>query len=76
MIVKMEKVFVVARSGDRDRLVESLRELGRSPEEVIGLLACSLGLTRTDAPIRAEELVPNFELNEIARSSFAWDPTR
>jgi glutamyl-tRNA synthetase len=56
--------------------IESLREIGRSPEEVIGLLACSLGLTRTDAPIRAEELVPNFELNEIARSSFAWDPTR
>ena len=28
MIVKMKKVFVVARSGDRDRLVESLRDLG------------------------------------------------
>ena len=55
--------------------IESLRESGRSPEQVIGELACSLGLTPTDAPIRADELVPSLELTEISRSSFTWNPT-
>ena len=55
--------------------IESLRESGRSPEQVIGELACSLGLTPTDEPIRADELVPSFELTEISRSSFTWNPT-
>jgi glutamyl-tRNA synthetase len=55
--------------------IESLRAAGCSPEQVIGELACSLGLTATAAPIRAEELVPTFELAEIARSPFAWNPT-
>lgn len=55
--------------------IESLRGSGRSPEQVIGKLACSLGLTPTDAPIRADELVPSFELTEISRSSFTWNPT-
>ena len=55
--------------------IESLRESGRSPEQVIGELARSLGLTPTDAPIRADELVPSFELTEISRSSFTWNPT-
>ena len=67
--------------GDGNRLatrhqatsIESLREAGSSPEQVIGELACSLGLTATTAPIRAEELVPSFELAEISRSSFAWN---
>ena len=27
------------------------------------------------APIRADELVPSFELTEISRSSFTWNPT-
>jgi glutamyl-tRNA synthetase len=54
--------------------IESLRESGRSPEQVIGELACSLGLTPTDAPIRPDELVPSFELTEISRSSFTWNP--
>jgi glutamyl-tRNA synthetase len=52
--------------------IESLREAGGSPEQVIGQLACSLGLTATDAPIRAEELVQAFTLGEISRSSFTW----
>jgi len=54
--------------------IESLRDSGRSPEEVIGELACSLGLTATAAAIRAEELIPSFELIEISQSSFAWNP--
>ena len=65
-----------ARLATRHRAtsIESLRESGRSPEEVIGELACSLGLTATAAPIRAEELVPSFELTETSQSSFAWNP--
>ena len=66
--------------GDGNRLatrheatsIESLREAGRSPEKVIGQLACSLGLTATDAPIRAEELVQAFTLGKISRSSLIW----
>ena len=54
--------------------IESLREAGRSAEQVIGELACSLGLTATAAPIRPEELIPSFELAEISRSSFVWNP--
>jgi glutamyl-tRNA synthetase len=54
--------------------IESLREAGRSPEQLIGELACSLGLIPTPAPIRAAELVPSFELTGISRSSFAWNP--
>lgn len=53
--------------------IAALREAGRSAEEVIGELACSLGLTATPAPIRAEELVSSFELSKIARSSFTWN---
>lgn len=54
--------------------VESFRDLGRQPEEVIGLLAQSLGLTATAASIRPEELVSRFALGDISGSSFAWDP--
>jgi len=54
--------------------IESLRRAGRSAEQVVGELACSLGLTASNAPIRPEELVPRFELSEISRSRFAWDP--
>ncbi len=54
--------------------IESLREAGRSAEQIIGELACSLGLTATSAPIRAEELVSGFALTKISRSSFTWDP--
>jgi glutamyl-tRNA synthetase len=53
--------------------IESLRQAGRSAEQVIGELACSLGLTATRAPIRAEELLPSFELTKISRSSFTWN---
>jgi glutamyl-tRNA synthetase len=53
--------------------IASLRDAGRSAEEVIGELACSLGLTATPAPIRAEELISSFELSKISRSSFTWN---
>lgn len=53
--------------------IESLRLQGRSPEEVIGLLAHSLGLTPTASPVRAEELIDRFALAEISRTSFTWN---
>ena len=54
--------------------IEAVRQAGRSSEEVIGMLACSLGLTPSQAPIRAEELIDRFALTEISRSSFTWNP--
>ena len=53
--------------------IESLREAGRSPEQVIGELAYSLELRPTAAPVLPEELVPSFELAEISRSSVTWN---
>ncbi|MFZ1863493.1 MAG: tRNA glutamyl-Q(34) synthetase GluQRS [Polyangiales bacterium] len=53
--------------------IEELRQAGRSSEFVIGMLACSLGLTPNEAPIRAEELIDRFTLSEISRSSFTWN---
>jgi len=52
--------------------IESLRRAGRSPEELIGELAYSLGLTESNAPVRAEELIPSFELSKIQRSPITW----
>ncbi|MDH3201644.1 MAG: tRNA glutamyl-Q(34) synthetase GluQRS [Myxococcales bacterium] len=54
--------------------IEALRDAGRSAEQVIGELACSLGITATAAPIQPEELVSRFALDKISRSSFVWDP--
>ncbi|MGB5547300.1 MAG: tRNA glutamyl-Q(34) synthetase GluQRS [Polyangiales bacterium] len=53
--------------------ISSLRNAGRSAEQIIGELACSLGLTATRAPIRPEELISSFELDKISRSSFTWN---
>ena len=53
--------------------ISALREAGHAAEEVIGLLACSLGLRPTTAPIRAEELISGFCLGEIPRSPFVWN---
>lgn len=53
--------------------IEALREAGRSPEQVIGELARSLGLSATSTPIRAEELISRFELAQIPRSTFIWN---
>jgi len=53
--------------------ISSLRDAGRSAEQVIGQLASSLGLTETSAPISAEELISGFSLDKISRSSFTWD---
>lgn len=54
--------------------IESLRDAGRTREHVIGLLARSLGLTETAAPIPAVELVSRLYVGEIPASSFVWNP--
>lgn len=53
--------------------LESLRDAGRQPEEVVGSLAASLGLTETGAPISAAELVSGFSLGESLAAPFVWD---
>ncbi len=42
--------------------ISSLRNAGRAAEQVIGQLACSIGLRETTAPISAEELISSFAL--------------
>jgi len=54
--------------------IEALRDAGRSAEEVIGELACSLGITTTAAPIQPEELASRFAIDDISRSAFMWNP--
>jgi glutamyl-tRNA synthetase len=54
--------------------VESLRDAGRTPEYVVGLLARSLGLTKTAAPVPATELVSRLRIGEIPASPFVWNP--
>jgi glutamyl-tRNA synthetase len=72
LVVDADGTRLSARHGAT--AIESLREAGRSAEQVIGELACSLGLTPTAAPIRAEELVSGFALTDISRSPFIWNP--
>lgn len=71
LVVDSEGVRLSKRQGSIT--IESLRESGRSAEEVTGMLACSLGLTPTNAPIRADALIERFELSQISRSSFTWN---
>lgn len=71
--------LVVGKDGRRlakrhgAKAIAALRDAGRSPEEVIGELACSLGIASTSAPIRPEELVSGFDIEKISRSAFTWD---
>jgi glutamyl-tRNA synthetase len=53
--------------------IESLRDAGSRPEEVIGRLAQSLGLSDTPTPIRPKELVSRFAVGDIPASPFTWD---
>lgn len=72
--------LVVDRAGKRlskrhgATAIEALREAGRRPEEVIGLLAHSLRLCPNAEPIEAQDLISRFALGEIPASSFHWDP--
>ena len=52
--------------------IATLRESGMTAEEVIGVLAHSLGLVDTPEPIRPDALVSDFSLERISPSSLAW----
>ena len=53
--------------------IEALRLAGHTPEGLIGVLAQSLGLAPTSAPIRPEELLGRFSLSQIPPASFEWE---
>ena len=52
---------------------EALRLAGHTPEGLIGVLAQSLGLAPTSAPIRPEELLGRFSMSQIPPASFEWE---
>ena len=54
-------------------LVEQ-RALGRTPAEVCGLLARSLGLREDAAPIRPRELLAAFRWDAVGRDAWRWAP--
>jgi len=55
--------------------IEAFRDAGRAPEELIGRLGYSLGMTPSPAPIRAADLLSAFDLAQIPRASFIWAAT-
>ena len=71
LVVDIDGVRLSKRHGAT--AIESLRDSGKRPEDVIGLLACSLGLIRVPTPTRAEELISSFSLGQISVASYAWD---
>ncbi len=55
--------------------IETFRDAGQRPEELVGRLAHSLGLTSTPAPTRPVDLVSALDLTRIPQASFVWGPT-
>ena len=53
-----------------DTRIASYREMGRSPESVIGFLAASCGWCRQGESISLRDLVPRFSLDTIPRAPF------
>jgi len=53
--------------------IEALRDSGQSPTAVIGMLAHSLGLSRSPDPVHPKELLSAFRIEQIPPSSYAWD---
>lgn len=47
-----------------------LRDQGRTPEQLVGYMAFTLGLLDRDEPITARELVQHFTLNRLRREPF------
>jgi glutamyl-tRNA synthetase len=54
--------------------IRALRERGRSPEEVVGLLAATLGLVPAGTPTTPQALVADFALARITRAPTTLDP--
>ena len=53
-----------------DTRIASYREMGRSPESVIGFLAASCGWCRQGESIALRDLIPRFSLDTIPRAPF------
>ena len=51
--------------------LQTLRER-HSSEQIVGVLAHSLGLQESDAPCSAASLIPRFSLSRLARVPFVW----
>lgn len=54
--------------------IADYRAAGWSPEEVIGLLACSLGLTGDERPISAAALADEFSLDRVSTDPWQAPP--
>lgn len=59
---------------ESDLTLASLRSAGVGPEEIVGKLACCAGLIDRPEPVRAEELIPLFDVNKLPREDipFQW----
>ena len=59
---------------ESDLTLQSLRERGVRPEEIVGRLACAAGLIDRPEPISARELVPLFDVHKLPKDDipFKW----
>ena len=59
---------------ESDLTLQSLRERGVRPEEIVGRLACAAGLIDRPEPISAQELVPVFDVHKLPKDDipFKW----
>ena len=56
-----------------DTRLSTLREQGVAPEQLVGLLASSCGLTISPEPCRASDLLPGFSLSRIPKVPWVWE---
>lgn len=54
--------------------IRALRERGLPPERLVGLLAHSLGLASTPAPVEARDLIAGFAWERLARAPWRFEP--
>ena len=59
---------------ESDLTLQSLREHGVRPEEIVGRLAHAAGLIDRPEPISARELVPVFDVHKLPKNDipFKW----
>ena len=59
---------------ESDLTLAALRASGVKPWEIVGKLACCAGLMDRPEPVRAEELIPLFDVNKLPREDipFQW----
>ncbi len=55
-----------------DTRLAALRELGISPERLVGVLAWSCGLAVSPEPCRASDLLPGFSLSQLPKLPWVW----